>query len=308
MIAMMRPLFIITTQCVDYLLDLQLIFASTLFLLALHFCLQVGKSARSIEVQPTMKESSLLWKIAAVAEQSARAAGAVHRHAAGRPIEVVQYTHRDTKLKVDQDAEAVALAIIEKAFPEHSILSEEAGDAVLGSTEWNWIVDPLDGTVNFSRGLPHYCSSVGVRYGDEFVVGVIYDAVRDELFSAVAGAGAWLNGMPIRVSQTGHLRDAILTAGVLKNEAMIPAGAAWLQEVLMTARKVRMTGSAALDLAYVACGRFDAYIDAGVQLWDLAAGVVILREAGGRIDMEGVDHGIRFSATNGLIELPALPW
>jgi myo-inositol-1(or 4)-monophosphatase len=144
--------------------------------------------------------------------------------------------------------------------------------------------------------------------GEEFMVGVIYDAIRDEMFSAATGCGARLNGAPIHVSEIADLKDAFFTAGVLKNEQMIPAGARWLADVMMTARKVRMTGSAALDLAYVACGRFDAYVDAGVHLWDLAAGVVLLREAGGMIDMEMRDDIIRFVATNGRMTLPAPPW
>jgi len=255
-------------------------------------------------------DDSFLAQALAVAEQAARRAGAVHRRLFGSDLAVLEYSQYDTKLQADRDAEDAALDCIRRAYPEHAILSEEAGHSGTRAI-WSWVVDPLDGTLNFSRAIPHYCASVALRREREPVLGVIYDPVRDELFAAVAGRGATLNGRPIRVSRVDRAEDAVVTAGFMKDPATIRAGLAWMQQVLPLVRKVRMMGAAALDLAWVACGRLDAYMEAGVRTWDIAAGVVIVREAGGRVDtapLPGRPEAHRLLAWNGRFPLPPPLW
>lgn len=255
-------------------------------------------------------DDSFLAQALAVAELAARRAGAIHRRLFGGELAVLEYTQYDTKLQADRDAEDAALECIRRAYPEHAILSEEAGHSG-ARADWNWVVDPLDGTLNFSREIPHYCASVALRRGEESVAGVIYDPVRDELFAAVVGRGATLNGRPIRVSGVDRAQDAVVTAGFMKDPATIRAGLDWMGQVLPRVRKVRMMGAAALDLAWVACGRLDAYMEAGVRTWDIAAGTLIVREAGGRVETAPLPdraEAHRLLAWNGRFALPPALW
>ena len=184
--------------------------------------------------------------------------------------------------------------MLHKAFPDHAIEGEESGHAFEGGpgNDFTWIIDPLDGTTNFLRGIPHFCVSVGVREGNRMEHGVVVDPVRNEEFVASRGKGANLNGKRIRVTRTAKLDDALVLSG-LPPAAMqhrLDAYMAMLRDVTETAFAVRRTGSAALDLAYVAAGRSDAFFEMNLKPWDIAAGSLLVREAGGLVsDLAGAE-------------------
>ena len=216
---------------------------------------------------------------------AARAAGKLLRENFGGVLHVNAFAAHDIKLELDERAQALITDLILQAHPDHAILGEEgtAGDA---ASEFEWIVDPLDGTVNYFYGVPHFCVSVALRQGEKMLAGVIYDPMREELFATEVGAAATLNGRPIQVSAREKLGDAIVSVGLAKVAQTIEMGLPVLQDLIHRVRKTRMMGSAALDLAYVASGRLDAYIEAGVSIWDVAAGVLLVENAGGTLLMK----------------------
>jgi myo-inositol-1(or 4)-monophosphatase len=186
----------------------------------------------------------------------------------------------DIVTEFDVQAERAVLDVIRRAFPDHGILAEESG-ASKGSTEFTWLVDPLDGTTNFAQAIPAFCVSIALIHGDEPVLGVIVDPTRDETFYAERGKGATLNGSPIQVSGKQRLREAVVS---------VDGGPGWfppprrLRVPRTRLRAPRMAGSAALDLAYVACGRLDLlYNRGGLSPWDFGAGAILISEAGGRV-------------------------
>jgi fructose-1,6-bisphosphatase/inositol monophosphatase family enzyme len=150
----------------------------------------------------------------------------------------------------------------------------EAGNAENASTEFEWVIDPIDGTVNYFYGIHHFCISIALREKSEIIVGVIYDPMRDELWHAELGGRGYLNGKPIEVSQYTEISQSVVSVGMSKTMAELEVDLSIFQDLLARARKCRMMGSAALDLAYVAPGRFDAYIERSVNWWDIAAGVL----------------------------------
>jgi myo-inositol-1(or 4)-monophosphatase len=240
-----------------------------------------------------------------VAVHAAREAGALLRSHFGLPPEVNELHAHDIKLALDVQTQDLITSRLLAAFPDHALYGEE-GIAGNQNSEWQWIVDPLDGTVNYYYGLPHYCVSIALRKGDVIQLGVIYDPQRDELWQAALGSGAQMNGKPIRVSDRAQLSDAVVSIGFSKSKATINAGLALLPKYVERVRKCRLMGSAALDLAYVACGRFDAYIEQSVSLWDVAAGKLILENAGGRFEMNtraDAPDKVSVRAWNGKIEL-----
>jgi myo-inositol-1(or 4)-monophosphatase len=166
-------------------------------------------------------------------------------------------------------------ANVARSFPDHAIPREE-GVAGQESSEWQWIVDPIDGTVNYFYGIPHFCISIALRHAEEIQLGVIYDPMRDEMWAVARGNKPTLNGASIAVSRRTQLADAVLSVGFSKTAATIAAGLPLLEKYVGRARKCRLMGSAALDLAYVACGRLDAYIEQSVSLWDVAAGQLLV--------------------------------
>jgi len=220
-----------------------------------------------------------------LAIRAARAAGALLRAEFGKAPEVHAAEAHDIKLELDVRTQRLIEQILQEAFPDHAILGEE-GDRPSGSSSpFEWILDPIDGTVNFFYGLPHFCVSIAMRRAGEMQVGVIYDPMRDELWSVERGGVPTLNGIPIRVSPRTRLGDCVVTVGFAKSVTTINAGLPLLQEMVHKVRKCRMMGSAALDLAYVATGRLDAYIEQGVSLWDIAAGQLLVEAAGGRVEV-----------------------
>jgi myo-inositol-1(or 4)-monophosphatase len=182
---------------------------------------------------------------------------------------------------MDREAERIVLGVLRERFPDHGILSEECG-RVGGSSEYLWVVDPLDGTFNYARGVPIWCTSLGLRRGNEPVLGVIYDASRDELFTAEKGAGAFLNGEPIAVSDTEELAYAVLALTLGLRDGREEESLRGSRQTSLQAAKGRAIGAAALELAYTACGRFDGYFEYSLYAWDVTAGLVLLGEAGAR--------------------------
>jgi myo-inositol-1(or 4)-monophosphatase len=226
---------------------------------------------------------SSLTTALSTATSAAREAGALLSANFGKPPEVNEKLAHDIKLALDVQTQELITRRLLDVFPGHALYGEEgiAGDQ---SSEWQWIVDPLDGTVNYFYGLPHFCVSIALRFRQEMQLGVIYDPQRDELFQAVKNGPSLLNGTPIRVSDRNELSEAVVSVGFSKNKSSINAGLELLPKYVERVRKCRLMGSAALDLAYVSCGRLDAYIEQSVSLWDIAAGQLLLENAGGKIE------------------------
>jgi len=244
------------------------------------------------------------------AERAARKAGELLReHYAGEPV-VERAEHHDVKLLQDRLSEEVIINVIREAHPDHTIITEESPVLNEGSAH-TWIIDPLDGTVNFSHGVPHFSVSIALREDRGLLCGVIYDPLRNEMFAAAAGEGAYLNGERIRVSKRAKLEESVAGGGFSKSIRSIEDGSEYFLAMVNRLQKLRITGSAALDLAYVACGRFEAYIERYIFLWDIAAGTLLVREAGGKVHIETSptdDRSYFAMATNDLIfeELAAL--
>ena len=239
-----------------------------------------------------------------VAIKAARAAGALVRENFGQPLKVNVEEAHDLKLELDVRTQALITELLLEKFPDHAILGEE-GNAENTSTAFEWVIDPIDGTVNYFYGIPHFCISIALREKGEIIVGVIYDPMRDELWHAELGGKAYLNDKPIEVSRSTDISQSVVSVGMSKTMAELEVGLSIFQDLLARARKCRMMGSAALDLAYVATGRFDAYIERSVNWWDIAAGVLLVNCAGGRLSIapSAVQNGkLSVIAWNGKID------
>jgi myo-inositol-1(or 4)-monophosphatase len=239
------------------------------------------------------------------AEEAARAAGQLLCDNFHRPRQVNAAEAHDIKLQIDVEAQKLITASLLTKFPEHALYGEEGivGDQ---SSEHQWVVDPLDGTVNYYYGIPHFCVSIALRLKGEIMVGIIYDPVRDELWRGQKGEQPTLNGKEFRVSDRADLAEAVISVGLSKTGVTIEAGLPLLQQMIHRARKCRLLGSAALDMAYVACGRFDAYIEQGISLWDVAAGWILIETAGGSVEMrprQDMQDKYSVIASNGVIDL-----
>ncbi|HYQ22106.1 inositol monophosphatase family protein [Stenotrophomonas sp.] len=202
-------------------------------------------------------------------------------------LNVVQKGRMDYASEVDADAEKVIVKELKRAYPDYGVFGEEGG--VQGGHRNMWVIDPLDGTSNYLRGVPHYCVSIALVENGEPTDAVIFDPLRNELFTASRGAGAVLNDRRIRVADRKDLGGTMIHTGFAPRErARASAQLKSVDALLVQAEDIRRSGSAALDLAYVACGRADAYFEAGVKAWDIAAGVLLVREAGGKVcDFKG---------------------
>ena len=236
---------------------------------------------------------------------AAQAAGAFLRANFGKPLQVDENIAHDIKLELDKRTQSLIESIILDRHPDHAIYGEEGihGDQ---NSEFQWIVDPIDGTVNFFYNIPHFAVSIALRQAGKIIVGVIYDPMRDELWSVEAGSPALLNGQPISVSPRTSLSEASISVGVSKSLNTINRGMPLFEKMIRNAKKCRMMGSASLDIAYVACGRLDAYIENMISLWDVAAGILLVETAGGRVDMqphESLPEKYSIVAANGKIEL-----
>jgi myo-inositol-1(or 4)-monophosphatase len=218
--------------------------------------------------------------------QTAREAGRVLAEKFGRAIRVMNKGDIDLVTEADIAAERLIVERIRSHHPRHAILTEESGDVVTvgdAGSGYKWIIDPLDGTTNYAHGYPCFCVSVALEYEGRVVVGVVYDPTRDELFAAERGGGATLNGRNLRVSETSEMNGALLCTGFPYDVRDRGDFARHFRNFIMRAQSVRRDGSAALDLAYVAAGRFDGFYEEGLRPWDVAAGVLLVEEAGGSV-------------------------
>jgi myo-inositol-1(or 4)-monophosphatase len=239
------------------------------------------------------------------AENAARAAGKLLRENFQRRQRVKTFAAHDIKLEIDVQAQELIGNLLLNEFPAHALYGEEgiAGDQ---SSDHQWIVDPLDGTVNYFYGIPHFCVSIALRLHKQIVVGVVYDPIRNETWTGQRGEVSKLNGAPIHVSDRAELAETVVSIGLAKTGETINTNFPLLQQMIHRVRKCRVLGSAALDMAYVACGRFDAYIETGISLWDIAAGALLVENAGGTVDLrprENMKDKYSIVASNGLIDL-----
>ena len=228
----------------------------------------------------------------------------------GRALQVSNKGDIDLVTEADLASEKLIIDRIKSHYPRHAILAEESGaiegfQTVSGQSDWRWIIDPLDGTTNYAHGYPCFCVSIALERAGSIEVGVVYDPTRDEVFAAERGQGATLNDRRIRVSDVEDLNAAMLCTGFPYNVRERPNFARDFANFTMEAQAVRRDGSAALDLAYLACGRFDGFWEDGLNAWDIAAGMLLIKEAGGQVtDFVGAPLNIytpKVLASNGLI-------
>jgi len=266
-----------------------------------------------------------LNKALASAIDAAKAAGAIMRKNLNAEKKANEITAHDIKLELDVRCQKLIEKKLHAAFPKISLLGEE-GDAGDESTEYRWVVDPIDGTVNFAHEIPHACVSIALQKRGEAndkkgarkhpsdlithhsshvtLLGVVYDPFQNELWTAIRGQPARLNGRVLRVSKRRNLNECIASIGFAKNKSNMERALPYFTWLARRVMKIRMMGSAALALTYVASGRLDIYIERGISLWDVAAGGLIVECAGGKFWSEAVPgrHKYRMIATNGLVD------
>ena len=221
--------------------------------------------------------------------RAARKAGSIiNRASLDGGLNIRAKRANDFVTQVDQASEQAIIDIVKKAYPDHGFLAEESG-ASEGKADYIWIIDPLDGTTNFIHGFPQYCVSIGVQHRGVLAHAIVYDPNRNEIFTASKGRGAFLNDRRIRVSGQTKLADALVGTGFpFKELTRLELYTRQLQSMMRSSSGVRRAGAAALDLAYVACGRLDAFWELGLAPWDMAAGVLLIQEAGGLVgDLKG---------------------
>lgn len=205
-------------------------------------------------------------------------------------IEITAKEHNDIVTQVDHLCEEEIIYHIRKAYPDHGILAEESGHS--GGDTFTWVIDPIDGTLNFAHGFPQFAISIAVKSKDRTEVGLVYDPIRQELYTASRGKGAQLNNRRIRVSSTNQMRQALVGTGFpFRSADYVKPYMAIFSNVMPQVAGLRRAGAASLDLAYVAAGRFDGFWEAGLKEWDIAAGMLLVIEAGGMMsDFNGTDN------------------
>jgi myo-inositol-1(or 4)-monophosphatase len=251
------------------------------------------------------KTSPEFKKALACAVRAARLAGGLMCRNATSVKKINQQSQHDIKLELDILCQKLIEKTLLGAFPDSAVLGEE-GVAGRADSDWRWVVDPIDGTVNFTYGIPHACVSIALQVRTDVfrtVVGVVYDPFCDELWSAVEGGPAMLNGRRIFASKRKNLEHAIVSIGFSKDAASLRENLPVFNALVGSVRKMRMMGAAALSLCFVAAGRFDAYIESGISLWDIAAGGLILERAGGEFWRQPIpgSEKYRMIANNGFL-------
>lgn len=239
------------------------------------------------------------------ARQAAMLAGEFLRQHFDAVKQVDEALLHDIKLRLDKECQALITQCLLQAFPQSSILGEE-GNSSPERAEFQWVVDPIDGTVNYFYGIPVFCVSIALRHHDEWVLGCVYDPMQRECFTAIAGGQPMLNDKPIAVSSRAQMQEAVVFIGHGTHDGSGEAGIRRFAHISRQVRKIRILGSAALTLCYIAAGRFDAYVEDRICLWDFAAARVILEAAGGRLEFAPrTPDGIKGSivAWNGLLPL-----
>lgn len=239
------------------------------------------------------------------AVEIAREAGALLANYLERRVGFEYKGEFDLVTEADRASERLVVERLRSHFPQHTIVAEEGGGHE-SSSEYRWFVDPLDGTTNFAHGFPVFNVTLGLQRAGEPVIGVVYDPIRQEMFTAERGAGAYLNNRRIKVSHTKSLSDSLASTGFPSRKRHHNVNIHFYYQLAMASHGVRRTGSAAIDLAYVACGRLDFFWEFGLKPWDMAAGTLLVQEAGGRTsDMRGAAHTITASdhllADNGIL-------
>ncbi|MSQ63035.1 MAG: inositol monophosphatase [Betaproteobacteria bacterium] len=233
-----------------------------------------------------------------IAVKAARRAGSIINRAAldRTQLEIRSKQANDFVTQVDRAAETAIIDIVRQAYPDHAILGEESGalegknsSGTTSKAEYRWIIDPLDGTTNFIHGFPQYCVSIALQHRGAIEHGVVYDPAKNELFTASKGRGAFLDDRRMRVTKCANLKDALVGTGFpFKEMSRLDSYFKQLREVMKNSSGVRRAGAAALDLAYVAAGRLDAFWELGLSPWDMAAGALLIQEAGGMVgDLKG---------------------
>ncbi|MGA2267994.1 MAG: inositol monophosphatase family protein [Bryobacteraceae bacterium] len=229
------------------------------------------------------------------AVEIAREAGALLANYFERRVAFELKGEFDLVTEADRASERLVVERLRSHFPSHGIVAEE-GSGLEGSSEYRWYVDPLDGTTNFAHGFPMFNVTLGLARAGEVIAGVIYDPIRQELFTGERGGGAYLNNRRIHVSGTQRLTDSLPATGFPSRKRSQSVNIHFYYQLAMATHGVRRTGSAALDLAYAACGRLDFFWEFGLNPWDMAAGTLLVQEAGGCVsDMKGAPHSITAS-------------
>lgn len=249
---------------------------------------------------------SIRERLKETAVEAARTAAVILNEYARSGFHVEYKDQVNLVTDADRRSEQAVIDVIRKSFPTHSVLAEERGEQAGSDPEYQWVIDPLDGTTNFAHGYPAYCVSIGLEYRGSPILGVVLDPTRQELFLAEAGGGAFLNGTPLHVSRTPTLNRALLVTGFAYDIRESPENNLnHFSHFALRAQGMRRTGTAALDLCYVAAGRFDGFWELKLHPWDTAAGLVIVLEAGGRVTgFKGEPFSIdqqAIVASNGLI-------
>lgn len=248
------------------------------------------------------------------AVRAAQRAADLIRRRAGRVEEetIREKGVHDLLTRTDEEAQRLIVEVLTEAFPEYEVLAEE------GAEDWSqkarghrWIIDPIDGTTNFTHGVPPYAVSIALQHEAEIVVGVVLDVAADELFSAVRGSGIYVDGRPAQVSKTQVMDKALLATGFpYRTFEHVDRYLEVLGRFMRRSRGIRRHGAASVDLAWLACGRFDGFFETGLSPWDVAAGVLLVEEGGGRVtDYRGEGHPIfdrQILATNRLLHEPML--
>jgi myo-inositol-1(or 4)-monophosphatase len=243
------------------------------------------------------------------ADEIAREAGALIAEFLERRIGFELKGDFDLVTEADRASERLIVERLQSHFPTHAIVAEEGGGQA-GASEYRWYVDPLDGTTNFAHGFPAFNVTMALEQAGELVAGVIFDPLRGEMFAAERGSGAYLNGRAIHVSQTALIENSLVATGFPSRKRHKSVNVHFYYQLAMQSHGVRRAGAAALDLAYVACGRLDVFWEFGLNPWDVAAGVLLIREAGGTCsDMHGGPLSLRgphILADNTLLHQPTV--
>lgn len=249
-----------------------------------------------------------LDKVREEVENWAREAGRIHlRYFRSNELRIdTKYNSYDVVTRADKESEALIIGKIREAYPDHSILAEESGEHDQPG-HWRWVIDPLDGTTNYSSGLPNFCVSIALERDGESVVGVVYAPYLDEMFTAVKGRGATLNGKPISCSVKTSLAECVVSTGLPVSKKDNPDNnMAAMVRVGLEVRGLRRLGSAAMDLCYTAAGYLDAFWELALHRWDVAAGSLIASEAGARVEYYRPDRPYSIVAAPGPLFAPLL--
>ena len=246
-----------------------------------------------------IKNSVSLKSALSIAIKAARAAGKVMHANWHKPKRVNSAEAHDIKLELDVRCQALIEKILAAAFPQIPVLGEEGSTGDVNA-EYRWVIDPIDGTVNYFFGMPHAAVSIALQHRAQSVVGVIYDPFTDEIWTTTKGQPTRLNGKIVRVSNRSKLEECVIAMGFSKSQKNLEICLPHLVRITRRAKKVRIMGSAALELVYVASGRLDAYVERTINLWDVAAGSLLVENAGGEFYAVPAPHGkLRMCADNG---------